>query len=224
MTWDLTTVETKQLWWFHDGAIMSPAVRQRLRAAWGFCPRHTWLHFSSECELRGTPRGTIVLYEDLLGRAVEAVGARRGWASRLAADDACLTCEYLEVGDTHRIEQDWISETAAVNRRRRTTVLLQQSRGIWFPRTCPPCADGSGIRCRQHLIAGPDGPAGAAERARLAEWLTGIHRRVDGVSRAISWPRRPVRPDEWAALVETLGWFAGWDGARGLLDEQPSPG
>ena len=38
----VTLAETKQLYWFcHSSAITDVGVRQRLRRAWGFCPRHT---------------------------------------------------------------------------------------------------------------------------------------------------------------------------------------
>ncbi len=49
----VTLTETKQLYWFcHGSAITDGNVRQRLRRAWGFCPRHTWLLFCVEHELR----------------------------------------------------------------------------------------------------------------------------------------------------------------------------
>src|SRR5581483_6405555 len=62
MPCEFSTVEVKQLWWFLDGAIMSPFTRERLHATWGFCPRHTWAYLIAECELRLMPRGVLILY------------------------------------------------------------------------------------------------------------------------------------------------------------------
>jgi hypothetical protein len=40
---ELSLEEVRRLWWwFQDGSIMSPRIRQQLRHAWGFCPRHAW--------------------------------------------------------------------------------------------------------------------------------------------------------------------------------------
>jgi hypothetical protein len=207
----LTTVEVKQLWWFLDGAIMSPEARHRLWAAWGFCPRHTWAHFTCELELRALPRGTIILYEDLLGRAARPA---RNWVAQLRTTGPCLTCDYLAVGDATRDEQGWAEETAVVNRHERTLTLLQECQVHWEPRTCPACLGGAGMICRPHLLEDGGKPT---DRDAILATLNDLRRRVEGTGAAISWPRRTVLPREWAAVVETLGWFAGWDGLRAIL-------
>lgn len=225
---ELTTVEMKQLWWFLDGAIMNPYTRHRLWAAWGFCPRHTWAHLSSECELRLLPRGTLILYEDLLGRAVDSLGSRRRWAAQLRATDSCLTCDYLAAGDPQRVERGWLVEAARVNRAYRSSALLAGCREYWEPHTCPECLGGDGVPCRPHLLARAQSgaPLESHERARTRAALADFRSQVDTVSRAISWPRTPVEAHQWAKLVEALGWFAGWRGAADLLGKalQPSTG
>lgn len=205
----LSGLEVKQLWWFLDGAIMSVESRQRLRTAWGFCPRHTWSFFCAEVELKGFPRGTLILYEDLLENAMAALDSRR-WASRLRGNGDCATCNYVGPADPRRLEGGWDDDITRVNRRTVSTELLLGCRDTWQDRSCPQCLGGSGILCRGHLIS--DGT-----RSGVRDTLDGLRAGVAELGVAISWPRREVEPAEWAALVEALGWFAGWAGALAVL-------
>ncbi|MDR0360227.1 MAG: hypothetical protein LBJ87_12305, partial [bacterium] len=99
---DLTvsTAETKQLWWFLDGAIMNVGTRHHLWASWGLCPRHSWIHAVMEIENRGgRPFSTSILLEDLLERAIRSLRrtARLPWKvarSRLKAHRECFTRGY----------------------------------------------------------------------------------------------------------------------------------
>jgi hypothetical protein len=71
---ELSIREVKQLWWWQrDGAIMTPRIRGQLRRAFGLCPRHTWAHFAAECELRGRPFSTAILYQDLVSWAAQSL-------------------------------------------------------------------------------------------------------------------------------------------------------
>ncbi len=217
----LSVLETKQLWWFLDGAIMSHATRARLAAAWGFCPRHTWCYVTSEVELRLTPRGTLVLYEDLLTRAGTALESGRRWANKLRVDGTCITCDYVGPANPLRLEGGWDEDQAQINARTRMTALLVGSRATWEPRTCPECLGGSGPLCRMHLLAAGKS-VDEATRTRTRETLERIRAEVEELGKAISWPRRDVAPEEWAALVEALGWFAGWAGVSAVLSPEPS--
>jgi hypothetical protein len=198
---ELTPAEVRALWELRDDAILD--ARPRLWATWGFCPRHAWGQFTVELELRGLPPTTITLYEDLLRRAVEPTPDR---LDRLRPTGGCPVCE----GPLD--EDGWAVETAVVNRRERTITLLQECASYWTPRTCPRCLGGDGLICRPHLLE--DG--GSFD----APVLMDLRRVVEGVGDALSYPPRTVLPREWAALVETLGWFAGWTELRGIL---PSP-
>lgn len=207
---ELSGLEVKQLWWFIDGAIMSPESRARLRTAWGFCPRHTWSFFLAESELRGFPRGTLILYEDLLELAVGAVGSRR-WASKLRSTGDCPTCNYIGPADPRRLEGGWDEDIAKVNRRTVSTALLEGCHDAWRDRGCPSCVGGGGLLCRTHLVAAGNRPSDAGPH------LDGLRAGLAELGVAISWPRREVAPQEWAPLIEALGWFAGWT-------ELPRPG
>ncbi|MGQ0845597.1 MAG: hypothetical protein ACT4QF_15855 [Sporichthyaceae bacterium] len=207
---ELSGLEVKQLWWFLDGAIMSPESRRRLREAWGFCPRHTWSFFLAESELKGFPRGTLILFEDLLELAVAALGSRR-WASRLRGSGDCPTCNYIGPADPRRLEGGWAEDIERANRRIVSVAMLTDCRELWQDRTCPRCSGGGGLLCREHLLV---------EGRRTDEVRDTLDRLRAGLAElgvAISWPRREVEPHEWAALVETLGWFAGWSGAQAIL-------
>src|SRR6266508_90999 len=98
----VTLAETKQLYWFcHGSAITDVGVRQRLRRAWGFCPRHTWLLFCVEHELRYLPLGAAKIYQDLTWTAAVLLGGRHTVTHlrrSLAAHASCLTCDYLARG------------------------------------------------------------------------------------------------------------------------------
>jgi hypothetical protein len=93
----VTLTETKQLYWFgHGGAITDGSVRQRLRRAWGLCPRHTWLLFCVEHELRYLPIGAAKLYQDLTWHATVLLAQRHTVTQLRRALDphaSCLTCD-----------------------------------------------------------------------------------------------------------------------------------
>lgn len=213
---ELSLLEVKQLWWFLDGAIMSLSTRQRLRAAQGFCSRHTWSYYMSECELKLMPRATLVLYEDLLSRALEALDSGRRWAKGLRVDGTCVTCDYVGPANPLRLEGGWDEDREQINARVRSASLLSGSRDTWLPRTCPACLGGSGPLCRTHLLDAGKSVDGAA-RELLRDQLGALRAGCEQLGKAISWPRREVAPAEWSALVEALAWFAGWEGALAVL-------
>jgi len=50
--WQLSDGEIHYLWWYMQGSIMDPGVRQRLRRAWGMCGRHAWGALAVETAFR----------------------------------------------------------------------------------------------------------------------------------------------------------------------------
>jgi hypothetical protein len=205
---ELSAAEVKQLWAFQDGSIMYPDVRDHLRKSWGFCPRHTWASALTEPALRWDVHGTVLLYEDLTGRAVATLRrpARRDTtiARRLQARASCLTCDFLDVAADLKPEPSLRAARDRVNRRRRFTELLRQVEPVWSTRTCPACRGGQGLICRQHILAGSKVPTD------LADGLAGIHARLIRLSDSMRWQGPTTTLEERASWVEALGWFAGW--------------
>ncbi len=99
----LSDGEIHYLWWFIQGSIMSPSVRERLWDGWGMCERHAWGFISVEASFRqGYMHGHTVLYEDLMSRAAAAFvirGPTQGWRimRRIKERGPCLMCE-MEYG------------------------------------------------------------------------------------------------------------------------------
>jgi hypothetical protein len=208
MSVDLTLAEVKQLWWFMDGSIMDVGVRHHLWSSWGFCPRHTWAHAIAEIELRYTPLGTAILYEDLLDRARRVVA--RGWEPStlrrraLQPHASCYTCDYANHADVP--DRQFADQQRRVNARRRFADRVLREDVVWAPRACPVCTpDGRGLPCRRHLI-----DEAAELDGTVADGLTELGQRLHVFMRSLTW-RGPVAEERHrSAFVETLGWFAGW--------------
>ncbi len=205
---NLTTEEVKHLWAFQDGSIMNPDVRHHLRNSWGFCSRHAWAAAVTEPALRRDLHGTVVLYEDLTGRAVAAVrrpAVRDSTiAHRLQARADCFTCDFVRLATDRRPEPRLIAARDQVNRRERFTELLMRDESVWSARTCPACLGGEGLTCRPHIIAGAKAPK------RLAEGLADLQARLEVLSSSMRWRGPTPNAEERSAWVEALGWFAGW--------------
>lgn len=213
----LSVAEVKQLWWFSDGAIMNPPTRERLRAAWGLCPRHTWAAARVEHELRYQMLGTAVLYQDLSQRAASA--SRRGVGGRihlrrLAARAGCLTCEYLRLGGT--ADPGFADQQRQVNRSQRFLDRLRDdiggAAGALHDIACPHCISGGrGLPCRLHLVGGAPPPVDLS--ARLSMLTDGL----GAVAESMTWHGAPASTTDRASWVETLGWFGTWDVPARLL-------
>jgi hypothetical protein len=205
----LALAEVERLWWFVDGSATSQDTRRRLRRGWGFCPRHAWAHAVVECELRGQPLSTAVLYQDLAARAARALG----WPGpaalavrRFRRRAACPICDHLTLptaGHDSLVVERW----RCVNRLAHTRVRLAAACATWLSRSCPACAGGGGPTCRPHLLAEP---ATMPARRALAEPLAALSRRLDLLVTSMGRSERAAAPEVEAAWVEALGWFAGW--------------
>jgi hypothetical protein len=217
---ELDLAEVKQLWWFLDGAIMAPDVRDHVRRSWGFCPRHAWGFAVAEIELRGgRPFATAILYEDLTRRAAKAVGSGKRPGARtlhrLEPQEPCFTCEYLGLGGEPEVSFRELAERT--NRRERTRRLLEAGRAEWERRACPSCLGGGGLVCRSHLLAGGEASAD------LGAELEGLADRVAAFVGSQTMRGTPAGPLEQASWIEALGWFAGWDYPRkGRKDVEPT--
>jgi hypothetical protein len=210
---DAGDLEVRQLLSFVDGAIVIPEARQYLWRSWGFCPRHTWLATVVECEMRLRPFGTSIVYQDLATRAGKLLGAswvsRSAKVQRLFPQVPCPTCDYLAAAG---FRPGWAEPTEYVNRRKRTVQLLTETEEQWRPQSCPTCLGGTGPVCRPHLLQG-DGSSVLDIGSSLAELAGQLH----SYYKSLSWEGYRQAPRNPAALVQVLGWFAGWSFADTLL-------
>jgi hypothetical protein len=203
--------EVKQLWWFCDGAIMDAGTRDHLWRARGLCARHSWLYFCAECELKYHPLGVAVLYEDLLGRALHELTHQHVQPLRMRAlrpRATCYTCDYLATKGTGPVS--FVRETEQVNAAARTRAWLDGSRPVWRERICPECSDratgGQAVLCRAHLIE----RGGRSDVAGEVHYLRQLRPRLRSCVLSMTFHGPPRTPDSDGALVEALGWFAGW--------------
>ena len=219
-----TLAEVTQLWWFCDGAIMDVGTREQLHRSWGLCPRHAWLYFRAENDLKYQPLGNAVLYHDLAARAVELLTShhrsRTKW-HRLAGADSCLTCDYVSTAAHGR--DHFADDLATVRNGARTRDWFTGSIEVWQTRHCPRCPNtvprdqapptdpANGLPCRIHLLADADEP----DPGNVADYLAALTDRhaTCEKSMTVDGPARTANTD--AALVEALAWFAGWPPAPG---------
>jgi hypothetical protein len=196
--------ETKQMWTFLDGAIMSADVRQHLWRSRGMCTRHTWLFAITEIQRRGRPFTVSVLSENLLCRAA-VTASRPRWMRGSAAflpRGSCLTCDYLAFA---RDDSSWADRRRQVNRRDQVTELLHQTEHLWRRYACPVCLDGDGPPCRPHLLAGD-----AALPADIGPRLRDVHGRLHYFMRSMTWMGPAANDAHRVAWIEALGFLAGW--------------
>ncbi len=214
---DATSAEVKQLWWFLDGAIQEPHVRQQLWRSWGLCSRHAWLHAVVETELRNQPFSTTILYEDLVSRAAATLEHSVGpaWARirRLRSRGKCLTCSDLTLAGPP--DPSFESRTWRVNRRARIGRLLGGAVTEWVLRSCPECLGGVGPLCRLHLLAGAP-----AEPRPVADALVELDARLRHFIKSMTWDGPTAGPEHHSSWIEALGWCGGWAYAAQLLQTQ----
>jgi hypothetical protein len=185
--------------------------------SWGLCPRHAWAHAVVECELRYQPLSTAILYGDLLGRAVRRLQSHRPWPlirRALHASGTCPTCSYTGIGEPKR---RFAEQTAQVNAAARFRGYVQAGRPVWRERGCPACGLRGGPLCRPHLAEGADRPDQGD-----VDYLADVAARLDSFTDSMTWQGPPQTRERVAALVEALGFVAGWDPALlGVAGAQP---
>lgn len=218
--------ETRQLWWwFQNASVMAPSVRGRLRRAWGLCQRHTWAHLAVEWELRWRPYSTAGLYLDLTERAAAALTeppSRRSGrpVGRLRAREVCVVCESL-ASSTAGPDPSFQPRRQRFNRLAETRAKLAATRPLWAPASCPRCGGGHGFVSRPHLLADEPERAGApstdaVDPATYAAALGELRGRLERLVASMTLHGLVATLEVEAALVEAVGWFAGFQIAHWL--------
>lgn len=222
---DLVPAELERLWTALEGDWV--AVLVSLWPSWGFCPRHAFGFAITEVELRRRsfttgPFQTAILYEHFLEGAARIAGTRprtwRGIRFFLTPRTNCFICERLASTDAPRQTRDWQALARQVNQRRRFHEQLEEARQKWIRRACPLCVPGGdGIVCRPHLLAG-------AKPRELGLNLTALSERLHRFVGSMTAAKTETTILDRFSLVETLGWFGGWEHARSLILEEGAGG
>jgi hypothetical protein len=212
----LSDGEIHYLYWFIQGSIMDPDIRQRLRRAWGFCERHAWGYILVEAAFyRGYMHGASLLYEDLLTPALSAFhlkGPFKCWRFQksLLPKGPCPMCE-MGFGPHSK----GIVRPELIERGRDITelgALARKTETYWEKTICGRCArDGSGQRCRRHLIE--DVSSGWSDtlsaHAALVEY---IFYHLSRYHRSFRLEFQGTETEEdMAALISAVGWCSGWE-------------
>jgi hypothetical protein len=235
--------EVGALWSFVHGDIMIGGIRQQLKRALGLCPRHTWGYFVVEVELwqyGPKPRGghipfdVGVLYQDLLEDMIAKISAthrttRHGLHDVLTPMDKCRICGDLsQPGDATTpigyAGSNAATLTAEAAELAFTTAWCVRTKDHWGEWVCPLCKDlvatpsgtSTGMLCRSHLaqVESISTEEAHAVAARLDDIRNRLHRSVESMTQG----GQPATLADDAAVIETLGWFAGW---RFPLDVTP---
>jgi hypothetical protein len=212
--WPLSDGEVHYFYWFIRGSIMIPETRWHLRRSWGFCERHGWAHLAVEMAFRRRfLLGPAILYDDLLGRAADALAIRgplinRRLVRRLRPNAPCLMCE---------LGAFWAGSGATlpsvIRRGRSTTELCNfaaETYAHWKAHVCGVCDGRRGeIRCRAHLLQ--ELARGSANIPRLRDHLVRTQRELIDYRASLTWVHTNTGgPQASAALVAAVGWLNGW--------------
>lgn len=215
--------EIHYIWWYMQGSIMNPDVRNALRRAWGLCERHAWLALSIEASLRHCFfMGPVIVYEDLMERAHRIVTEKGPWGGlrrvmAFRARGMCLMCE-MGLGPHSRgfASPEVIAKAIEVKELKK---FAQQTRPYWEETVCGVCAGNRNrARCRPHLVE----ELMKGRKVNLLEQrelVTSITKRISVYSRAFVWEHRGTDTiADRAALISAVGWTSGWHPLLHLLD------
>lgn len=235
---ELSPDEVAQLWSFVHGDIMDNAIRQRLLAFLGLCPRHTWGYAVVEIELwqsgagvRGghQPFDVSILYEALLDHVANALDRpsrllHRDRRSALQPKGSCYICDLLSVPGAPGLNQmatgyagSHSADLAAeANQLTYTTAWCRETRPQWRAKMCSQCAQltdegtaaGCSHLCRQHLAAASTVTPEGLQLAAVD--LRDIARQLRNLSESMTKDGRRASPQDDCSWIEALGWFAGW--------------
>lgn len=214
--------EIHYLWWFIQGSIMFPHTRFQLRKAWGFCERHAWGAILVEASFRhGYMHGPAILYEDLLGPAVQAANLQGPLKNlrllkNLRNKGPCIMCEMNLGPETRGAASADIVERGRDLKELR--VFAQRTKTYWEKTICGRClGNGSWLRCRRHLIE--DASKGAmGSLLPHHDLLDYILQQITLYSRSFRWEFHGTDTEEnKAALVSAVGWCSGWQPLLAIL-------
>ena len=207
--------EIHYLYWYMQGSIMVPSVRDQLRRAWGFCERHAWAAIYVEASFRhGYFHGPAILYRDLLSRALPAFrfrgpGKELRLGRHLREKGACIMCE-MRLGP----KTAGMANPEIVERGQDPTELKRFARKTqphWQRTICGRCAGTSALeRCRPHLLEDL-GRATALDLRFHRSFLESIFHHLRIYERSFRYEFQDTETDEdTAALISAVGWCSGW--------------
>lgn len=207
--------EIHYIWWYMQGSIMNPEVRNSLRRAWGLCERHAWLSLSIEASLRHSfLMGPAIVYEELMTRANQIMSEKGPWGgirrlTALRAHGLCLMCD-MGLGPHSRgfASPDVVSRAKDVRELKR---FAENTRPYWEETVCGVCAGNRNrARCRLHLLDEmlKGRKVNLHEQRELVKSIT---TRIHVYSRAFVWEHRGTDTiADRAALISAVGWTSGW--------------
>lgn len=215
--------EVHYLWWFIQGSIMNPSTRYQLRDAWGLCERHAWGAIQAETSFRhGYMHGPAILYEDILGSAVQGLHLRGVMKDlrllkNLRNKGPCLMCE-MDLGP----ETKGAANPDIVERGRdpgQLQIFARSTEPYWKKAVCGQClGNGSWPRCRRHLLDD-------ARRGNMGsllphqDLLNDIFRQITLYSLSFRWEFHGTETEEGkAALLSAVGWCSGWEPLLSILE------
>jgi hypothetical protein len=133
-----------------------------------------------------------------------------------------VVCESL-AGSTAGPDPSFQPRRQRFNRLAETRVRLAASRPLWAPASCPRCGGGGGrgFVCRPHLLADEPERAGApsadaVDPAAYAAALGELRGRLERLVASMTLHGLVATLEVEAALVEAVGWFAGFQIAHWL--------
>lgn len=214
----LSDGEVDFLWWFIQGSIMDPDVRQRLDAHWGLCARHSLAFFIVEAAFRPhLIHGCSILYGALMQRAANVLDDR-GMHGLVPVN----VCRYLlrATGPCHMcdLRYDERSEASAPPERlaqgRDTSNarrFADESRRGWQPFVCGRCVGNDGpVLCRPHLVEALGQQRSNAIRSQHT-YVEAIRAHLANFENSFRWDHRDTDTDEdRGALIAAIGWCGGW--------------
>ncbi|HDR9497157.1 hypothetical protein LGM57_34080 [Burkholderia cepacia] len=214
----LSDGEVDFLWWFIQGSIMDPDVRERLNAHWGLCARHALAFFVIEAAFRPhLIHGCSILYSDLMRRAANVLD-HRGVHSLMPMN----VCRYLlrATGPCHMCDLRYDESSAASAPAERLALgrdmsnarrFAVENRRGWLPFVCGRCVGDDGpVLCRPHLILALGQASAGAVRSQHV-YVESIHSHLANFENAFRWDHRDTDTDEdRGALIAAIGWCSGW--------------
>lgn len=214
----LSNGEIHFLWWFIQGSIMAPAVRESLWKGWGMCERHAWGFISVEAAFRqGYMHGPAIVYDDLM-RQAERVFAHRNISKGLHKKGPCHMCELGYGPDMKGAARPDIVKTGRDLKEIRA--FARRTFPYWREAVCGRCAGtGSEMRCRRHLRE--DLSARKIRDLSMHEQLVRyIARHLSVYALSFRYEYNGTETEEdVAALISAVGWCSGWKTLLEVLDE-----